>query len=79
MAQSPREVFLRLVYGVADGRFEELPGLYAEVTDVRHPMATPEAEPLRSRAALTEHFTVPPGPRWNRRPHRRAPPTAGER
>jgi uncharacterized protein len=61
MAPSPREVFLRLVHGVADGRFEELPGLYAEVTDVRHPMATPEAEPLRSRAALTEHFTVPPG------------------
>ena len=61
MAPSPQEVFRRLVNGVADGRFDELPGLYAEVTDVRHPMATPVAEPLRSRAALTEHFTVPPG------------------
>ncbi|MFI5963942.1 nuclear transport factor 2 family protein [Streptomyces asoensis] len=57
---SPREVFLRLVHGVADGDLEELPGLYGEVTDVRHPMATPEAEPLTSRRALQEHFTVPP-------------------
>jgi ketosteroid isomerase-like protein len=61
MRPSPQEVFLRLVHGVADGRFDELPGLYAEVTDVRHPMATPQVEPLRSRDALTEHFTVPPG------------------
>lgn len=60
MDLSPREVFLRLVHGVADGEFDELPDLYGEVTDVRHPMATPEAEPLTSRRALQEHFTVPP-------------------
>lgn len=60
MNLSPREVFLRLVYGVADGDFDELPDLYGEVTDVRHPMATPESEPLMSRRALREHFTVPP-------------------
>ncbi|MGI8335375.1 nuclear transport factor 2 family protein [Actinomadura scrupuli] len=60
MSLSPREVFLRLVHGVADGKFGELPDLYGEVTDVRHPMATPESEPLRSRRALREHFTVPP-------------------
>lgn len=60
MGPSPREVFLRLVHGVADGEFDELPDLYGEVTDVRHPMATPEAEPLTSRRALQEHFTVPP-------------------
>lgn len=60
MGPSPREVFLRLVHGVADGEFDELPNLYGEVTDVRHPMATPEAEPLTSRRALQEHFTVPP-------------------
>jgi uncharacterized protein len=57
---SPREVFLRLVHGVADGNSSELPDLYGEVTDVRHPMATPESEPLTSRRALREHFTVPP-------------------
>ncbi|MEU3612773.1 nuclear transport factor 2 family protein [Streptomyces sp. NPDC006872] len=57
---SPREVFLRLVHGVADGNFDELPDLYGEVTDVRHPMATPQSEPLTSRSALREHFTVPP-------------------
>lgn len=60
MGPSPREVFLRLVHGVADANFDELPGLYGEVTDVRHPMATPESEPLTSRRALQEHFTVPP-------------------
>ncbi|WP_322941033.1 nuclear transport factor 2 family protein [Actinacidiphila paucisporea] len=61
MSLSPREVFLRLVHGVADGNSSELPDLYGEVTDVRHPMATPESEPLTSRRALREHFTVPPG------------------
>ena len=60
MSASPRDVFLRLVHGVAEGRFNELSALYAEVTDVRHPMAMPEAEPLTSRPALQEHFTVPP-------------------
>jgi uncharacterized protein len=60
MSASPRDVFLRLVHGVAEGRAGELPDLYAEVTDVRHPMATPEAEPLTSRHALREHFAGPP-------------------
>ena len=60
MSTSPRDVFLRLVRGVAEGRSSELPDLYAEVTDVRHPMATPEAEPLTSRRALREHFAAPP-------------------
>ena len=60
MSLSPREVFLRLVHGVASGNVDELPDLYGEVTDVRHPMATPESEPLTSRRALQGHFTVPP-------------------
>ncbi|MFI5800129.1 nuclear transport factor 2 family protein [Streptomyces sp. NPDC051677] len=63
MGPSPREVFLRLVHGVADGDFDDLPDLYGEATDVRHPMATPQSEPLTSRRALQEHFTVPPGAR----------------
>ncbi|MFI6564177.1 nuclear transport factor 2 family protein [Streptomyces sp. NPDC050534] len=37
-----------------------MPDLYGEVTDVRHPMATPESKPLTSRRALQGHFTVPP-------------------
>nr|WSX72545.1 nuclear transport factor 2 family protein [Streptomyces sp. NBC_00899]WSX81386.1 nuclear transport factor 2 family protein [Streptomyces sp. NBC_00899] len=60
MSPSPREVFLRLVHGVASGDVDDLPDLYGEVTDVRHPMATPESEPLTSRRTLKEHFTVPP-------------------
>jgi uncharacterized protein len=60
MSTSPRDVFLRLVHGVAEGRSGELPDLYAEVTDVRHPMATPESEPLTSRRALREHFAATP-------------------
>jgi hypothetical protein len=45
MTATPRQVFDRLVAGVAAFRFDELPDLYADVTDVRHPMATPPAEP----------------------------------
>ena len=53
---SPREVFLALVHGVAEERWDELPGLYAEQTDVRHPLAPGGAPPLLSRDALREHF-----------------------
>jgi len=53
---TPREVFLRLVHGVADGDFEALPALYAEQTDVRHPMSPYGDQPLLSREALREHF-----------------------
>lgn len=53
---TPNEVFLRLVHGVADRRLDELPGLYAEQTDVRHPMSPYGDRPLLSRDALREHF-----------------------
>jgi uncharacterized protein len=53
---TPREVFLELVHGVCDRRYDELPELYAEVTDVRHPMAPGGTPPLLSREALREHF-----------------------
>lgn len=61
MPKTPREVFLTLVNGVADNKFDGLPELYAEITDVRHPMAWPPAEPLLTRESLRGHFTVPPG------------------
>ena len=54
---TPREVFLELVHGVTDRRFGDLHQLYAETTDVRHPMAPGgRLPPLLSRDALREHF-----------------------
>jgi ketosteroid isomerase-like protein len=53
---TPSEVFLRLVHGVADRDFDALPALYAEQTDVRHPMSPYGDEPLLSRDALRRHF-----------------------
>jgi ketosteroid isomerase-like protein len=71
MAQplSPSEVFLALVNGVAEGRWEELPGLYAEQTDVVHPFDPFRSPALRSRDELREHFTPAGG---GPRPPRRA-------
>jgi uncharacterized protein len=57
---TPREVFERLVGGVAGERWDELPGLYAEDTVVTHPFASP-AEPLIGREALRRHFAAAPG------------------
>jgi ketosteroid isomerase-like protein len=71
MAQSrtPSEVFLALVNGVAEGRWEELPDLYAEQTHVAHPFDPLRPAVLRTRDELREHFTpAGAGPA----PHRRA-------
>jgi uncharacterized protein len=59
-APTPREVFLRLVHGVADGNLEALPALYAERTDVRHPLWPGGTPPLTSREELRRHFTAGP-------------------
>jgi ketosteroid isomerase-like protein len=59
---TPEEVFLKLVHGVADRDFAVLPELYAEQTDVRHPMNPYGDHPLLSRDALREHFGAT-GPR----------------
>jgi ketosteroid isomerase-like protein len=70
MAQppSPPEVFLALVNGVAEGRWEELPSLYAEQTHVVHPFDPLRAAALRTREALREHFTpTSGGPTLHRR------------
>ncbi|WP_163506831.1 nuclear transport factor 2 family protein [Fodinicola acaciae] len=56
MSDKPREVFLRLVTDICDGKLDGLADLYAEKTDVRHPMATPEVPALVSRDDLREHF-----------------------
>jgi ketosteroid isomerase-like protein len=69
MARSPREVFLALVHGVADGRWAELPGLYAEQTHVVHPFDPRRAPALRTRDELREHFRpTGDGPELRRRP-----------
>ena len=70
MAQvlSPREVFLALVNGVAEGRWRELPDLYAEQTHVVHPFDPLRAAALRTRDELREHFRpTDAGPRLHRR------------
>ena|SRR2546423_2194711 len=71
MAQplSPREVFLALVNGVAEGRWDELPSLYAEQTHVVHPFDPLRSAALRTRDELREHFRpTDTGPRLHRRP-----------
>jgi uncharacterized protein len=54
---TPREVFERLVDGVTHGRWDELPGLYAEDTLVTHPFA-PAGAPLAGRESLRRHFAA---------------------
>lgn len=65
---SAREVFLALVNGVAEGRWEELPSLYAEQTHVVHPFDPLRAPALRTREELHEHFRpTDVSPRLHRR------------
>nr|BFE59905.1 hypothetical protein GCM10020063_044310 [Dactylosporangium thailandense] len=65
---TPREVFLALVNGVADERWDDLPGLYAERTDVVHPFHPRRDPAMRTRAELAEHFRpTGEGPRLRRR------------
>jgi ketosteroid isomerase-like protein len=69
MTRSPQDVFLALVNGVADERWDELPGLYAERTHVVHPFDPLRGPALRTRDELREHFTpTGAGPRLDRRP-----------
>lgn len=68
MTQSPREVFLALVNGVAQERGEELADLYAERTEVVHPFDPLRAPALGTRDELREHFRpTGEGPRLLRR------------
>lgn len=65
---SPHEVFHALVNGVADGRWDELPSLYAEQTHVVHPFDPLRGPALRTRDELREHFRpTGAGPRLDRR------------
>jgi ketosteroid isomerase-like protein len=67
--RSPREVFLALVNGIADGSNQkEVPGLYAEQTDVVHPFDPLRGAPLRSRDELRQRMeSLAARPRQRRR------------
>lgn len=67
MTDKPRDVFFKVVNGVAGGRLGELPDLYAEKTDVRHPFSTPDAPALLSRDDLRRHFRSAEPPAYVRR------------
>jgi uncharacterized protein len=56
MPRTPSDVFLAVVEGVGDRRYDALPELYAEQTDVRHPMAPGGAPVLRTRDDVRRHF-----------------------
>jgi ketosteroid isomerase-like protein len=64
---TPREVFYRLVDGVArlvagdTAQVDRLAELYAEHTEVTHPMNPLGDTPLRTRADLRRHFAGSPG------------------
>jgi ketosteroid isomerase-like protein len=53
---SPSDVFHALVRGVCDRKWDDLPGLYAEQTNVVHPLDPFRAPPLLTREQLREHF-----------------------
>jgi ketosteroid isomerase-like protein len=53
---TPREVFQQVVDGITSRRYEGLPDLYAEHTDVRHPLSPYGDKPLLSRDDLRQHF-----------------------
>jgi ketosteroid isomerase-like protein len=63
-------VFHKLTWGVAEHRWDELPALYAERTDVRHPLDPLRSPALRSRDEVREHFRAAAAarPRVNLRP-----------
>jgi uncharacterized protein len=52
----PSEVFRALVRGVCDRKWDDLPGLYAEQTNVVHPLDPFRGPPLLTREQLREHF-----------------------
>jgi ketosteroid isomerase-like protein len=53
---TPEEVFLTVAQRVCDRDYDNIHELYAEQTDVRHPMNPFGDRPLLSREALREHF-----------------------
>ena len=73
MPSTPAEVVRAVAAGVSrliaggltgprrEAQLDELANLYAESTDVRHPLAPMGDTPLRTRAELRGHFAAGPG------------------
>lgn len=59
--RSPTEVFHLLLTGITEGRFAELPDLYAEDAVVEQPFMLPEPARIVGREALRAHFAAAPG------------------
>jgi ketosteroid isomerase-like protein len=58
---TPREVFERLIGGIARQEWQQLPDLYAEDTVVEHPFGAPEPLRLQGREQLRKHFAAAAG------------------
>jgi ketosteroid isomerase-like protein len=58
MTASPEDVLRRLIDGVTERRWDDLPSLYAADTVVEHPLALPSPTRLVGRAALAAHFAA---------------------
>jgi ketosteroid isomerase-like protein len=56
MTPRPAEVLRSQIEMVSDGRWDDLPRLYAEDAVVEHPFALPEPTRLEGRRAVAEHF-----------------------
>lgn len=54
--ETPRDVLLRYLEGVAAQQWDALPELYAVTAVVRHPFATDDSQPLVGREQLRDHF-----------------------
>jgi ketosteroid isomerase-like protein len=55
---TPRDVLMRLIGGVVEQRWAELPELYSEDAVVEHPFAMPAPTRLVGREALRTHFAA---------------------
>lgn len=53
---TPRELFQQVVDGITSRRYADLPDLYAEKTDVRHPLSPYGDKPLLTREDMRAHF-----------------------
>jgi ketosteroid isomerase-like protein len=53
---TPEDVLRRLIAGVTERRWDELPALYATDTVVEHPLGLPAPTRLEGRAAVAAHF-----------------------
>ncbi|MPZ81639.1 MAG: ketosteroid isomerase [Actinophytocola sp.] len=56
MSDTPREVAARLLQGITDGRWSELPDLYADDTVVEQPFSPPRPAVIRGKEEIAKHF-----------------------